>query len=126
MLSNHEDNDNIAQARASGADGYAFKSGSHQALMDAIMAVLEGGQEFVTPKTSQSKIIQNQGYYISHGKRDPDIAGITVPILGRDRELIGVISLSGLTRRFTDENIESFLEALMSTSKKVCLAFGSK
>lgn len=49
MLSNHEDNDNIAQARTSGADGYAFKSGSHQALMDAIMAVLEGCQEFVTP-----------------------------------------------------------------------------
>ena len=49
MLTSHEDGDNIAQARASGADGYAFKSGSHQALMDAIMAVLEGGQEFVTP-----------------------------------------------------------------------------
>ena len=36
------------------------------------------------------------------------------------------ISLSGLTSRFTDENIESFLEALISTSKKACLAFGSK
>ena len=83
-------------------------------------------EAFVNPKTSQSKIIQNQGYYISHGERDPDIAGITVPILGRARELIGVISLSGLTSRFTDENIESFLEALMSTSKQVCLAFGSK
>jgi len=83
-------------------------------------------EAFVNPKTSQSKIIQDQGYYISHGERDPDIAGITVPILGRDSELIGVISLSGLTSRFTDENIESFLEALISTSKKVCLAFGSK
>ncbi len=83
-------------------------------------------EAFVNPKTSQPKIIQNQGYYISHGERDPDIAGITVPILGRDRELIGVISLSGLTSRFTDENIESFLEALISTSKKACLAFGSK
>ena len=83
-------------------------------------------EAFVNPKTSQSKIIQDQGYYISHGERDPDIAGITVPILGRDSELIGVISLSGLTSRFTDENIESFLEALISTSKKVSLAFGSK
>ena len=83
-------------------------------------------EAFVNPKTSQSKIIQDQGYYISHGERDPDIAGITVPILGRDSELIGVISLSGLISRFTDENIESFLEALISTSKKVCLAFGSK
>jgi len=63
---------------------------------------------------------------ISHGERDPDIAGITVPILGRDSELIGVISLSGLTTRFTDDNIESFLEALMSISNKVCLAFGRK
>ena len=83
-------------------------------------------EAFVNPKTSQSKIIQDQGYYISHGERDPDIAGITVPILGRDSELIGVISLSGLTSRFTDENIESFLEALISTSKKVSLAFGSE
>ena len=83
-------------------------------------------EAFVNPKTSQSKIIQDQGYYISYGERDPDIAGITVPILGRDSELIGVISLSGLTSRFTDQNIESFLEALISTSKKVCLAFGSK
>ena len=83
-------------------------------------------EAFVNPKTSQSKIIQDQGYYISHGERDPDIAGITVPVLGRDRELIGVISLSGLTSRFTDESIESFLEILMNTSQKVCLAFGSK
>ena len=83
-------------------------------------------EAFVNPKTSQSKIIQDQGYYISHGERDPDIAGITVPILGRDRELIGVISLSGLTSRFTDENIGNFLEALISTSKKACLAFGGK
>ena len=71
-------------------------------------------------------LILDQGYYISHGERDPDIAGITVPILGRDSELIGVISLSGLTTRFTDDNIESFLEALMSISNKVCLAFGRK
>ena len=83
-------------------------------------------EAFVNPKTSQSKIIKDQGYYISHGERDPDIAGITVPILGRDGELIGVISLSGLTTRFTDENIESYLKALISISKKVCLAFGSK
>ena len=49
MLSNHEDGSDIARARAAGADGYAFKSGSHQALMDAIVAVFEGGEEFVVP-----------------------------------------------------------------------------
>jgi len=34
--------------------------------------------------------------------------------------------LSGLTTRFTDDNIECYLKALISISKKVCLAFGSK
>ena len=49
MLSNHEDGSDIARARAAGADGYAFKSGSHQALMDAIVAVFESREEFVVP-----------------------------------------------------------------------------
>jgi two-component system nitrate/nitrite response regulator NarL len=49
MLSNHEGRTDIAQAKAAGANGYAFKSGSHQALIDAIMAVLKGDQDFVVP-----------------------------------------------------------------------------
>ena len=83
-------------------------------------------EAFVNSKTSQSIVIQNQGYYISRGERDPEIAGISVPVLGRDSELIGVLSLSGLISRFNDENIESFLEELISTSQKVCSSFGNK
>lgn len=83
-------------------------------------------EAFVNSKTSQSIFIQNQGYYISRGERDPEIAGISVPVLGRDSELIGVLSLSGLISRFNDENIESFLEELISTSQKVCSSFGNK
>lgn len=49
MLSNHEDGRDVANARAAGADGYAFKSGSQQALMEAIVAVLQGSEEFVVP-----------------------------------------------------------------------------
>ena len=47
MLTSHEDGSGIAQARTAGADGYALKSGSHQELMNAILDVLEGDQEFV-------------------------------------------------------------------------------
>ena len=83
-------------------------------------------EAFVNSKTSQSIVIQNQGYYISRGERDPEIAGISVPVLGRNSELIGVLSLSGLISRFNDENIESFLEELISTSQKVCSSFGNK
>lgn len=49
MLSNHEDCTDIAQAKAAGANGYAFKSGSHQALINSIMAVLKGDRDFVVP-----------------------------------------------------------------------------
>ena len=83
-------------------------------------------EAFVSPETSQSKIIQDQGYYISLGERDPDIAGISIPVLGRENELIGVISLSGLVNRFTEDNIKNYLKVLLTISKKVCLAFGSK
>jgi DNA-binding NarL/FixJ family response regulator len=49
MLSNLESGADIVKARSAGADGYAFKSGSHQALIEAIMAVLKGDQAFVVP-----------------------------------------------------------------------------
>ena len=49
MLSNLESGADIVKARTAGADGYAFKSGSHQALIEAIMAVLKGDQAFVVP-----------------------------------------------------------------------------
>ena len=82
-------------------------------------------EAFVSPETSQSKIIQEQGYYISLGERDPDIAGISVPVLGRENELIGVISLSGLVNRFTEDNIKNYLKVLLTISKRVCKAFGN-
>ena len=82
-------------------------------------------EAFVSPEKSQSKIIQEQGYYISLGERDPDIAGISIPVLGRENELIGVISLSGLVNRFTEDNIKNYLKVLLTISKKVCKAFGN-
>ena len=50
----------------------------------------------------------------------------SIPVLGRENELIGVISLSGLVNRFTEDNIKNYLKVLLTISKKVCLAFGSK
>ena len=89
MLSNYEDDSVIAQAKAAGADGYAFKSGSHQALIDAIMAVLSGEQDFVMPNeyvaTSRLNDIPNMGLthrqrqvlkLLAHGKTTKSIASL--------------------------------------------------
>ena len=57
MLSNLESGADIVKARSAGADGYAFKSGSHQALIEAIMAVLKGDQAFVVPRHLSGSVI---------------------------------------------------------------------
>jgi len=85
--------------------------------------VLEAYSSNRGPKAKQ---IREQEYYIGRGERDPDIAGIAVPILGLEGELCGVITLSGPLSRFTDENIESYLETLIADSREVCVALGSE
>jgi len=47
MLSSNEGISNVTQARTAGADGFALKGGSHEELIEAILNVLEGDQEFV-------------------------------------------------------------------------------
>jgi len=89
MLSNHEGGTDIAQAKSAGADGYAFKSGSHQALIDAIMEVLAGERDFVVPNeyeaTSRLDEIPNMGLthrqrqvlkLLAHGETTKSIAGL--------------------------------------------------
>lgn len=81
---------------------------------------------FSSRQGPQAQQIREQGYYIGHGERDPEITGIAAPILGHEGELVGVIALSGLISRFTDENIESYLETLLAASREVCVALGSE
>ena len=89
MLSNHEDGTDIAQAKAAGADGYAFKSGSHQALIGAIVEVLKGDEEFIVPAhlegLSTLHDIANMGLtyrqrqvlkLLAHGETTKGIAGL--------------------------------------------------
>jgi len=59
MLSNSEHHIGIAQARTAGADGYAFKSASHQSLLGAITDVLTGDQAFVVPNDLMESEVLN-------------------------------------------------------------------
>ena len=60
MLSNLESGADIVKAKSAGADGYAFKSGSHQALIEAIMAVLKGDQIFVVPSHLSGVMMEHE------------------------------------------------------------------
>lgn len=63
--------------------------------------------------------IKRDGFYFSQGERDPDIAGISVPVFGPDTAMIGTVSLSGLLSRFDEAIVPNLIEAVMQSAKDI-------
>jgi DNA-binding IclR family transcriptional regulator len=57
--------------------------------------------------------VRNRGWVFSKGERDPDLAGVAVPIFNYSNELIGALTVSGLLSRFTDDEVKTFRNALL-------------
>ncbi len=74
----------------------------------------------------QAASIRKAGYYLSLGERDPDVAGLSVPVLGFEDELLGAISLSGLRVRFNDTAVEKYRAAVLDAARRIRVEFGEK
>ena len=65
MLSSNEGISDVTRSRDAGADGFALKGGSHEELIEAILSVLKGDQEFVVSKAlideSEGADLSNMG-----------------------------------------------------------------
>jgi DNA-binding IclR family transcriptional regulator len=48
-------------------------------------------------------VIRGQGYCLSRGERDPEIAAVAVPVLSADGALRGALAVSGPISRFDDD-----------------------
>ena len=70
--------------------------------------------------------IRNIGFYLSLGERDPDVAGMSVPVLSPEDELIGAVSLSGLRSRFDEESVEKHRVAVFDAVRKIQTKLGDK
>ena len=55
----------------------------------------------------EAAAIRRQGWVISDGERDPDLAAVAVPLLNRQGELLGALTVSGLRSRFTAGRFEA-------------------
>ncbi len=53
------------------------------------------------------------GHAISLGERDSEIAAAAAPLFGKDDVFLGALAVSGLITRFTDENCQRHLNALL-------------
>ncbi len=56
--------------------------------------------------------VRRQGFYISRGERDPDVAAVSVPVLLSDGSLGGALAVSGLRTRFSDAMEKRALDSL--------------
>ena len=70
--------------------------------------------------------IREAGYHLSLGELDPDVAGLSVPVLGVEDELLGAVSLSGLRVRFSEPVIDTYRDAVLDAARQIRVAFGEK
>jgi len=71
------------------------------------------------PHSPENQTIIKQGYVVSLGERDPDLAAIAVPMIDHKGTMHGALALSGIITRFTPENIETMLTALQGAAKRL-------
>ena len=63
---------------------------------------------------NKDQILKN-GYEISFGENDKEIASITVPLFNKERNIFGVLAISGHISNFNKKNTLRFLNILRSS-----------
>lgn len=68
--------------------------------------------------------VRMDGYCASYGEYDPEIAAVSVPVLGQHQALVGALTISGPRYRFGDADVERMLSALSVGARKLTSDFG--
>ena len=66
-------------------------------------------------------MIRRQGWAISEGEHDPNLAAVAVPLINARNELIGALSVSGIRSRFTRDRVELARRLLLKEGKFLSL-----
>ena len=77
-----------------------------------LLAYTDSNDEF-------SQEIIEKGYAISRGERDPDIAALAVPIMNKNGEIRGALTVSGLISHFDKKFEMKFSEELIKETQKL-------
>lgn len=68
--------------------------------------------------------IRRHCYAYSFGERDPDTAGISVPVFGRDQRLLGALTLAGPRTRIDQSFIDTLRAPLLDAAARATEALG--
>jgi len=70
--------------------------------------------------------IRHQGYAITIGERDSEIASISAPVFGSNWRLLGAISVSGPATRLDKKTLESFSRLIISKASQLSYQLGQR
>lgn len=63
--------------------------------------------------------IRKNGFALSLGERDPEVAAVSVPVFAGSGRLVGALSISGLITRFETAKQDDFAKALMQSGARL-------
>ena len=64
------------------------------------------------------EVIRSQGYGLDEEERNQDVFCIGAPVFGVKNEVIACISISGPKSRFTKQNMNTWLKAVIETANE--------
>lgn len=63
--------------------------------------------------------VREQGFSVSLGERDPEVASVAVPLISTEGRLAGALAVSGLISRFDEDHRKALLEALGASAERL-------
>ena len=63
--------------------------------------------------------VRRQGWAVSLGNRDPEIAAVAVPVTNAEGKLWGALTVSGLIQRFGPEAVETYRDLLLDEAARL-------
>jgi DNA-binding IclR family transcriptional regulator len=70
-------------------------------------------------KGPKAKAVQQRGYYISLGERDPQVAAVAVPVFDFSGKFRGALAISGLIGRFKEKARQAALAELSASADRL-------
>jgi DNA-binding IclR family transcriptional regulator len=72
----------------------------------------------------QIKLIQENGYAVSRGERVEGAYSVSAPLFDFRNQVVGAISISGPTNRFSDDKIVEYSGLLVKATEQISMALG--
>jgi len=70
------------------------------------------------------ELTRSRGYAVSEGERVEGVSCVAAPVFGVKGEIVGAITISGPSTRFSEEKIQEHAELLMKATKQISQAMG--